>query len=169
MKNKEKWYVIYTKSRHEKRLADKLTIMGSEVYLPLVKAPSSRKDRQKTIDKPLFNSYVFVKESTINIDSLKSYDSFVAYLLFNGKPAIVYQYEIDIIKSLVQHGFVVELSEVDAKQLSEGRKVMVISGPLKGMEGEVYQLLNPEFVYVHFENFQGSMKINISYKQLKLI
>jgi transcription antitermination factor NusG len=93
----------------------------------------------------------------------------VAYLLFNGKPAIVYQYEIDIIKSLVQHGFVVELSEVDAKQLSEGRKVMVISGPLKGMEGEVYQLINPEFVYVHFENLQGSMKINISYKQLKLI
>jgi transcription antitermination factor NusG len=93
----------------------------------------------------------------------------VAYLLFNGKPAIVYQYEIDIIKSLVKHGFVVELSEVDAKQLSEGRKVMVISGPLKGMEGEVYQLINPEFVYVHFENLQGSMKINISYKQLKLI
>lgn len=169
MKNKEKWYVIYTKSRHEKRLADKLTVMGSEVYLPLVKSVSLRKDRKQTIEKPLFNSYVFVKESTIDIDSLKSYDSFVSYLLFNGRPAIVYQYEIDIIKSLVQHGYSVELTEVDVKQLSEGNKVRVISGPLKGMEGEVYQLINPEFVYVHFENLQGSMKINISYKQLKLI
>ncbi len=169
MKNKEKWYVIYTKSRHEKRLADKLTVMGSEVYLPLVKSVSLRKDRKQTIEKPLFNSYVFVKESTIDIDSLKSYDSFVSYLLFNGRPAIVYQYEIDIIKSLVQHGYTVELTEVDVKQLSEGNKVRVISGPLKGMEGEVYQLINPEFVYVHFENLQGSMKINISYKQLKLI
>ena len=169
MKNKEKWYVIYTKSRHEKRLADKLTVMGSEVYLPLVKSVSLRKDRKQTIEKPLFNSYVFVKESTINIDSLKSYDSFVSYLLFNGRPAIVYQYEVDIIKSLVQHGYSVELTEVDAKQLAEGNKVRVISGPLKGMEGEIYQLINPEFVYVHFENLQGSMKINISYKQLKLI
>jgi transcription antitermination factor NusG len=169
MQNQEKWYVIYTKSRHEKRLADKLTIMGSEVYLPLVKSVSLRKDRKQIIEKPLFNSYVFVKESTINLDTLKSYDSFVSYLLFNGRPAIVYQYEIDIIKSLIQHGYNVELTEVDVKQLTEGNKVRVISGPLKGMEGQVYQLINPEFVYVHFENLQGSMKINISYKQLKLI
>ncbi len=31
------WYVVYTKSRYEKAVADKLNLLGIEVYCPLLK------------------------------------------------------------------------------------------------------------------------------------
>jgi transcription antitermination factor NusG len=168
MKNKEKWYVIYTKSRHEKMLADKLQGMGYEVYLPLIKTPSIRQDRKKTIEKPLFNSYIFIKE-TIDLEPLRIFSGFVSYLQYNGKPAVVYQYEIDIIKSIIQYGYDVELSEIERKPLQTGNKVLVISGHLKGLEGELNQLINPEWVFVHFEKFNASMRVKLPAKILKVI
>lgn len=168
MIDKNSWYVIYTRSRQEKVLALQLEAAGFEVYLPLINKVSNWSDRKKVVEVPLFNSYVFIKD-VCDKYHFKNFKSFVTFLNYNGKPAIVKQKEIDIIKSLIKYGYHVELSEDDSAQLTEGKKVKIISGPLKGIECEVHQLNNLEWVYVHFENLQASMKINIHNKHLKLI
>jgi transcription antitermination factor NusG len=168
MKNKEKWYVIYTKSRHEKVLSDKLELMGYETFLPMIKSESLRKDRKKIIEKPLFNSYLFIKE-TIDLEPLRAFSSFVSYLQYNGKPAVVYQYEIDIIKTVIQYGFDVELNNQNEKPLKEGSRVLVIGGHLKGLEGELSKIDTSEWVTVFFENFSGSIRVKLPAKNLKVI
>ena len=55
------WYVLHTKSRHEKVVTDVLLKKSIEVYLPLVTVRSRRKDRRVMIRVPLFPGYIFVK------------------------------------------------------------------------------------------------------------
>jgi transcription antitermination factor NusG len=54
------WYVGYTASRHEKRVAEHLAQRNVEHYLPLYEAVHRWKDRNARVQLPLFPSYVFV-------------------------------------------------------------------------------------------------------------
>ena len=55
------WYVLYVKSRHERKVDDLLKENQLESFLPLVKTVRKWSDRNKIIQMPLFPSYVFVK------------------------------------------------------------------------------------------------------------
>ncbi|MDX1426779.1 MAG: transcription termination/antitermination NusG family protein [Salegentibacter mishustinae] len=48
------WYVLYTKPRTEKRVAESLEQMGVEVYCPLITEIKQWKDRKKKLKTPLF-------------------------------------------------------------------------------------------------------------------
>ena len=52
----KKWIAIYTKSRHEKKVANNLIEKGFEVYLPLIRKRQKWSDRKKWISYPLFKS-----------------------------------------------------------------------------------------------------------------
>ena len=54
------WYVIYTKPKNEKKVAERLQQIEIEVFCPLVTVVKQWSDRKKKIQIPLFNSYVFV-------------------------------------------------------------------------------------------------------------
>ena len=55
------WYVIYTKNRHERKVAEQLERVGVEYFLPCINAVRQWYDRKKIISVPLFPSYIFVK------------------------------------------------------------------------------------------------------------
>ena len=55
------WYVLHTKSRHEKVVNDLLLKKSVEAYLPIVTVRSKRRDRKAMIRVPLFPGYLFVK------------------------------------------------------------------------------------------------------------
>jgi transcription antitermination factor NusG len=56
-----KWYAIYTRPRWEKKVNGLLEAKGIESYCPLNRVRRKWSDRIKTIEEPLFKSYVFVK------------------------------------------------------------------------------------------------------------
>ena len=56
-----KWYAIYTRPRWEKKVNSLLINKGVESYCPLNRVRRKWSDRIKTIEEPLFKSYVFVK------------------------------------------------------------------------------------------------------------
>ena len=58
--NIKTWYAIYTKSRNEKKVSSLLAEQDIEHYLPLVKKIRQWSDRRKTVEEPLFSSYIFV-------------------------------------------------------------------------------------------------------------
>ena len=49
----EKWYVIKTLSRAEKKTAERMTAEGYKVYLPLQTTIKQWSDRKKKIEIPL--------------------------------------------------------------------------------------------------------------------
>lgn len=161
------WNVIYTKSRQEKIVAERLESAGYEIYLPLIKVLSQWSDRKKLVSKPLFNSYVFVKNIS-DIERIKTYRGVVGLLKYNNKPAKVQQHEIDTLKSIIKHGY--DVSDIgDTSGLEKGSKVMVIGGPLKGNIGELYENPESEWFIINFENIGNSIKVKIPSKLLKRI
>ena len=54
------WYVIHTRSQHEKSVARQLEEQGITTFLPLVSEVHRWSDRKKVVQLPLFSCYAFV-------------------------------------------------------------------------------------------------------------
>lgn len=127
------WYAVYTKSRHEGRVNDRLQRKEFETFFPLIEQWSRRKDRRKKILVPLFPGYVFVRslmDPEHHVEILKT-DSVVRVLGNNGHPIPIPDPQIWAIESMMKAGVVVERHPY----LTEGMRVRVVNGPLMGVEG----------------------------------
>ncbi len=127
------WYAIYTKSRHEKKVYDRLLEKKMEIFLPLVERWSRRKDRRKKVVLPLFPSYLFVRawmDPYTHVEILKT-DSVVRILGNNGKPLPIPDEQIFAIQALITSGMAV----TPCVYLREGMNVQVVNGPLIGVKG----------------------------------
>ena len=94
----KKWFILYTKPNQEIKVADQLKGMNIKSFCPTVTIIKNYSDRKKKILKPLLPSYVFV-----NIEEAKRNDVFsafgiVRYMFWLGKPAIVRESEIELMK-----------------------------------------------------------------------
>ncbi len=161
------WNVVYTSSRQEKKVAQRLSDMGVENYLPIVKVLSQWSDRKKLIEKPLFNGYVFVR-LVKNPDEVLRVTGVAGYLKYNKKNAVVYQHEIDTIKSLIHYGY--DMTAIDiSEDLEIGEKVMITDGTLKGQIGELVLKNDTKWFIIFFEYFGNGVQVKIPSKLLKPI
>ena len=55
------WYVVRTRSRHEKTVRDQLVRRDVETFLPIAERWSRWKDRRKKVAFPLFPGYCFAR------------------------------------------------------------------------------------------------------------
>lgn len=102
------WYVLYVKPQNEKKVAERLSKGNIEVYCPLVKETKLWSDRKKTIEVPLFKSYVFVRLLEKERQMVFDFPGVVRYLFWLGKPAIVRDEEIEAIREWVSDDSVEE-------------------------------------------------------------
>ena len=143
MINEEPWYAVYTKSRHEKRLAELLNEKGIEAYVPLRKVVRQWSDRKKLVSEPLIRSYCFVRPGPGEYYDVLNTDGAVRYVWFSGKPAPIPNKQIDILKVLT--GSDVDVDVVPGSLL-KGTTVRVNAGPLAGVALglPVYHIMEPE-------------------------
>ncbi len=167
MKDEINWNVVYTSSRQEKKVAQKLDESNFENYLPIIKMLNQWSDRKKIVEKPLFKGYVFVRE-TKNYEDILRIPGVVAFLKYNKKNAIVRQHEIDTIKSLIQYGYDITTFN-KTEEMEIGEKVMIADGPLKGQVGELYSKNDTRLFVIHFENFGNSLQIKIPSNLLQTV
>lgn len=125
------WYVLYTKPKSEKKVADTLEKMGVEVYCPLRTEVRQWSDRKKKIRVPLFTSYVFVNLLEHERDQVFEVPGAVRYLFWLRKPAVVKDQEIKTIKKWLDEG---NIEEISISHLSPGDKVVITSGNFKEQE-----------------------------------
>ncbi|NOZ87301.1 MAG: hypothetical protein GXP49_13745 [Deltaproteobacteria bacterium] len=129
------WYVIRTRSRHEKIAEKELGQRVEEVFLPTIRTLSSRKDRHFVYNKVLFPGYIFVhtamtREQRVNVIKARG----VVEILGNSfGPYPCREHEVESIRVLV--GQVKDLSVYT--YLPKGSLVLVKSGPLRGVVGTV--------------------------------
>ena len=105
----EFWYVIYTRSRWEKKIAAILNQKGIENYCPLNKVERRWSDRKKTIMEPLFKGYIFIKIEEPKKWDIKQIDGIVNYVYWLGKPAKIRESEINNIKFFLKEFTSVEV------------------------------------------------------------
>jgi len=130
------WYVLYIKPRNEKKAALQLHELGVEVYCPLIMETHQWADRKKKVEVPLINSYIFVKLEEKDRNIVFECSGVIRYLFWLGKPAIVQDNEILILKKwLLNHSQAVEVSK-----LKPGEAYKVTSGYFKGKKGIIKEV-----------------------------
>ena len=127
------WVALYTHSRAEKKTAQTLQTAGYEVYLPLQHTRRQWSDRWKSVEVPLFNSYIFAKIRDKDVAPVRTSAGVVTIVSWHGKPAIIPEKEIDAIKRLMDAQAKIHVK--NSTQLKRGAKVRIVEGPFVNMEG----------------------------------
>lgn len=130
------WYVVYTNPKAERKVAQRLSGMGIEVYCPLITKVSQWSDRKKKVEVPLFTSYVFVNIDEDKRDTIFTAKGTVRYLFWLGKPAVVKDDEIAEIKKWLN----TQNTEIEFETLQEGDHLEIKEGQFKGHSGIVQQV-----------------------------
>lgn len=162
--NDNKWYVFYTKSRHEKSVFSLLIKSGIEAFLPLKKEIRKWSDRKKLIELPIFPSYIFVKIPKHKILEILKFPGISRYISFNGLPAYLRENDIEIIKKAIDNNNEIELFD---SKLKNGSKVKFITGPFAGYEAIVVGHNRKNKIIVEIEGTNQSILITVDKCQLK--
>ncbi|WP_367773592.1 UpxY family transcription antiterminator [Flavobacterium sp. WC2421] len=151
------WYVVYTKPKWEKKVAEQLTNAGVECYCPLIIKIHQWSDRKKKVEVPLFNSYVFVHLADEDRNLVFQSPGAVRYLFWLGKPAIVRDDEISTIKSWLDKPNKVDIA---ITTLQVGDKITLESGPFTAQEAVIQEVKNTHYVLV-LESLGCVLKMSI--------
>jgi transcriptional antiterminator RfaH len=161
------WYALYTRSRAEKKVFSELLKQNITAFLPLRKALRQWSDRKKTVDVPLFNSYVFVNISLKDHLASLKVDGVVRLVSFGGKAVPIPVQQIEAIKAYLGEGAPeYDESNVD---LETGVNVEITRGPMIGMNGILLTLHGKHRVKVEIECVGQSLIIDIPKASLKRI
>ncbi len=120
-------------------MAALLSQKSIETYCPLNKVRRKWSDRVKLVEEPLFKSYVFVKISEEERTPVRMTDGVINFVYWDGKPAVIKDKEIMVIRQFLNDHENVALVKID---LRPGQQVRITGGPLMDLEGKVLELKN---------------------------
>jgi len=137
--DKKNWYAVYTKPRWEKKVCALMMERGIEAYCPLNKVRKKWSDRVKWVEEPLFKSYVFVRIAEQGQTLVRMVNGVVNFVYWLGKPAIVKDMEIGIIRK-----FLNDYQEVWAEPLDlhKDAKITIRRGAFMDKEAKVVKVFN---------------------------
>lgn len=131
------WVAALVQLRCEKTASKKLNALGIANYVPIQSEIHQWSDRRKKVERVVIPMIVFIHAEMEEIKKLV-YHSFIHKLLtFPGQktPAIIPDSQIENLKFMLgQSESSVEMREY---VFITGDRVRIISGPLKGIEGEL--------------------------------
>jgi transcriptional antiterminator RfaH len=139
------WYVVYTKPKWEKKVAERLNEIGVVTYCPLISKVSQWSDRKKIITVPLFNSYIFVQSEEKDRNKIFEVTGAVRYLFWLGKPAVVKDSEIETIQKWLSAPADYEVS-ID--QWKKGDKVVLESGPFIAQSATIQEVKHKHYILI---------------------
>ena len=151
MKFKKQWYALLTRSRFENVVHDAVTKKSVTVFLPKIKVKSSRKDRHKMINVPLFPGYLFVNilpTADAQLQVLKTLGA-VRLLGFKGGPVPIPDPHIESLKIITGAGM--EVITGASTTLAKGDPVLVVNGPMAGATGEFIRYRGQGRVIIRIE------------------
>lgn len=157
------WWVVHTKPRQEKALAEDLTKLRISHFLPLVS--TRRKTAGRTIQRylPLFPSYLFLSGGG---------DERYATLMTHRVVNVIPVHDQEQIRQDLQQIYRVVCSEAPVDlypAIRQGRRCRVTGGPLAGLEGTVLRRRDVCRVYVGVQVLGQSAELEIDPALLEVI
>ncbi len=125
------WYAVYTRSRHEKTVAEQLVHKSVDHFLPLYETIRKWKNGNFKVRLPLFPGYLFVHIPLRERLRVLQVPGVVQLVGSSGVPLALPQAEIETIRDALTKG----LQAHPHPYLKVGSRVRIISGPLEGLQG----------------------------------
>lgn len=160
----QNWYVAYTRSRHEKYLAEQSEHRGITTFLPLYTVQRLWNRRRVEVRLPLFPSYIFVRMAFAERFRVLTLRGMVSLVSFKGFPAVVPDTQIEALRKAVTLGRVGPCA-----YLEPGKRVRVTTGPLVGLEGIVREVKNNVWVIASFDFMNRSVSISLDATEVETL
>lgn len=159
------WYVLYTKPRWEKKVADQLAHKGVEHYYPLNRIVRLWSGSKKLIWESLFKSYVFVRIQEDELLKVKETSGVLNLVYWLGKPAVIREEEIDTMKAFLNDHQNVQLEKTG---VSIHDCVTTVEGPFMYRQGDVIGVTH-ELVKVQLPSLGYALVAQIARKSGKVV
>ena len=174
---KKKWYVVYTKSHCEKKVAALLTKKKIENYCPLNRTLSSKGNTKKWVYEPLFASFVFVHITDEQINNVKQINSVVNFIYWLDKPAVISDTEIENINDITREYSNIHLQKVSVNPNDVGSFFgeplidINTNATLISVKNSNFKLLVPSIGYVMTTEIEKSTidVFNYGFERTKLV
>lgn len=150
------WWVLHTRSRHEKRVAEALDRRGIDHFLPLTTSRRTYGNRVREFTLPLFTGYVFLCGDAEGIQVAWETHCIANVIRVEGQAEL--RADLRSIYRICNSDVLVDLYPA----LQSGRRCRIRCGPLKGIEGVVKrrQGVSRIFVAVTFIGKSTVMEID---------
>ena len=158
------WYAVYTRPRAEKLVYQRIRETGIEVFLPMQKTIRQWSDRKKVIEKPLLSSYIFVKTKPKLFPLVFKIYGVVKFITFESKPVPIPEKQINNLKLIVDSNAEIE---VTSEKFAPGDHIIVETGSLKGLTGELIETGSKKKVIVRLDKLDQNILLSIPVTFLK--
>ena len=137
------WYAVYTTSRAEKKVKQRLDESGIENYLPL--------RTEIRISLPLIPGYIFVRIAVEDMLKILNIPGVVTFLREKSVPAAIPDDQIHRLRMMVEHAF--DEVEFLTSHVNVGDKVRVKQGNLEGLIGELVEVRGKYKIAIRLQYF----------------
>ncbi len=147
------WFVLHVKRNQEKKVSETLAKMNIDVFNPIIKEVKYWSGQERVLEKSLFQSYVFLniperyRGIVFGVSDVKS------YLFLNGKPALVRDEEIDIVKGWMGQ----ESNDLSVLSKLMSRKLMGKENWLLNNNSDVLKWVSKSNVPVLLDKMEGTI------------
>ena len=146
-------------------MASLLLEKGIENYCPINKVTRQWSDRKKVVFEPVFKGYVFVKVEDDKKWEIKSVTGILNFVYWLGKPAVIRDDEIDIIRKFLNE---FDDVQVESKGFVVNTEVRIKQGVLMNYNGIVVEVLGNRAV-VKIDTLDLQLSAHFDNKNLELL
>jgi transcriptional antiterminator RfaH len=159
----EQWSVIHTKPRREKKLAEYACALGIHYYLPQMLSTRIYQRRSVTFSKPMFPGYLFAVVDPAKKQNLIISGHLVSFIKVTNQRELLE--ELQNIRLCRQPEVLME----NVLWLSEGLKVEITDGPLKGVTGVVESHLKLEEVRLQVKILHQAVLVKVDPRNVRIL
>jgi transcription antitermination factor NusG len=151
------WYALHVRSRHEKRVAERLSSLSLQTFLPLHRSRHTWKNGvHADVDLPLFPCYLFAKASIYDRLRLLQHPGVLGFAASSAQPTVIPEEEIARLKAATE-----SLRAEPHPYLNSGDAVRIVAGPLTGMRGILTRRKHEYRVVLSVEAIMRSIVVEV--------
>jgi transcription antitermination factor NusG len=152
------WYALHIRSRHEKRVAERLVSQSLETFLPLHRSRHTWKNGiHVDVDLPLFPCYLFARASIHDRLRLLQHPGVLGFAATSAKPTVISDEEIFVLRAATE-----SLKAEPHPYLNSGDAIRIVAGPLAGMRGILTRRKQECRVVLSIEAIMRSIVVEVS-------
>lgn len=161
----QRWYAVWTRSRHEKSVSDRLDRKDVETFLPLYSTIRRWKNGDHRVEMPLFAGYTFVRIRLEDHLQVLKVAGVVRLVGFGNAPAPLEDAEVESLRRALGAGIKAE----PHPYLTAGRRVRITAGPLAGRVGLLVRWKNAVRVVLSVDLIQRSIMVDTEADALEIV
>ena len=151
------WYVLYTRPRSEKKVANQLQRMGLESYCPVRNEMRQWSDRRKKVEVPVLPSMILVHVPSKDRKKVFDCPNAVRYLFWEGQPAEVPEGEVKALEQSLTGPRVISHESIP---LRPGQHIDMTEWGFKNEEGRI-KYMSGNHCWIVLKNIGMVVKLKI--------